>query len=230
MGKFSSIHTSEKWALDEAYGRSLVEGIASGQKVSDGFYDGLLSPRARKLANRHWTPVEAAKRAAFLLTEGRDRRVLDVGSGAGKFCIVGALTTPGHFFGVEQRSWLVKESATICKILRIPRVRFHDAQMKELDWTQFDAFYLFNPFYENIDDTARVDEEVPVSEALFHEYTALVGEKLSQAKAGTRVVTYHGFGAALPAAYQLEVRESFGDDYLELFVKRPTLNVVPRED
>lgn len=227
MGGFAKNGTSLNWAPDESSGRTVKGDIASGQKVSDALYDGLLSPRARGLAGRHWTPIEAAKRAAFLLTQGKECRVLDVGSGAGKFCIVGALTTPAHFHGVEQRPWLVAESTALSRMLGIPRVTFQIAQMRDLDWGSFDAFYFFNPFYENIEETARIDAEVLVSETRFNEHIAVVLERLSQAKVGTRVVTYHGLGADLPASYKQVVREVSGSDYLELFVKRPALNVAP---
>ena len=43
----------------------------------------------------HWTPVHVARRAAQFLVTGPETRVLDVGSGPGKFCLVGALATQG---------------------------------------------------------------------------------------------------------------------------------------
>jgi len=40
-------------------------------------------------------------------------------------------------------------------------------------------------------------------------------------RAGTRVVTYHGFGGKLPAGYALASREPAGGDALELWIRQP---------
>src|SRR3954471_20676012 len=75
---------------------------------ADDEFDTVYSERVRSHSERHWTPVEVATRAADLLVASAYTRVLDVGSGAGKFCIVGALATRhGRFYGVEQRADLV---------------------------------------------------------------------------------------------------------------------------
>ncbi|MBI3542695.1 MAG: hypothetical protein HY075_05405 [Deltaproteobacteria bacterium] len=59
-----------------------------------------------------------ARRAAELLTDGRAARVLDVGSGAGKFCLVGALSSKGRFVGIERQRRLVDLSRELAARLR----------------------------------------------------------------------------------------------------------------
>ncbi len=210
----------EKWSFEIGYGQKVISALQCGDRISDAFYNQILSPRTKKLADRHWTPVPIAIRAAQLLTEGRKTRVLDVGSGVGKFCFVGALTTPATFVGVEQSPWLVKEARTIARLLNIQRVRFVQDTFQQINWAEFDAFYFFNPFHENIDHTCTIDPNVRVGEDLFLEYTAQVLDKLRAAKVGTRVVTYHGLGVDLPSSYSLTTQEETGSDSLCLWVKK----------
>src|SRR3954471_8285376 len=75
---------------------------------SDVEFDDVYDPEIRALSPQHWTPVQVAARAATLLTQAGATRILDVGSGAGKFCIAGALSTDAHFTGVERRGRLVE--------------------------------------------------------------------------------------------------------------------------
>jgi 2-polyprenyl-3-methyl-5-hydroxy-6-metoxy-1,4-benzoquinol methylase len=72
----------------------------------DNQFDLLYPPEIRALSRAHWTPVKVARRAASFLVREPGTRVLDIGCGPGKFCIVGALATPGRFTGVEQRKQL----------------------------------------------------------------------------------------------------------------------------
>src|SRR5438309_796822 len=69
--------------------------------VSDDIYFDRIYPEwARKLSRIHWTPIPVVRRAVELLTEGRELdpvRILDVGSGAGKFCLIGAAISYAQF-------------------------------------------------------------------------------------------------------------------------------------
>ena len=71
--------------------------------VSNEAFDALYPPGIIALANRHWTPVAVARMAAQYLVSRPGEKILDIGSGVGKFCFVGAASTEGHFTGVEQR-------------------------------------------------------------------------------------------------------------------------------
>ena len=92
----------------------------------------------------------------------------------------------------------------------------------EVDWSQFDAFYFFNPFAEHLRSPPRSSTTSSSSYPdYFRFYVKFVGEQLAAARVGTRVVTYHGFGGdAVPAGYELVRNEQAGSDRLELWVKR----------
>ncbi len=65
--------------------------------VPDEAFNEIYSSRIKKLAERHWTPVEVAKQASEFLAETCDTKILDIGSGVGKFCMIGACHTPAYF-------------------------------------------------------------------------------------------------------------------------------------
>jgi 2-polyprenyl-3-methyl-5-hydroxy-6-metoxy-1,4-benzoquinol methylase len=57
--------------------------------VSDESFNEIYPESIRKFCGRHWTPVAVAKMAAAYLADQPGARILDIGSGAGKFCMVG---------------------------------------------------------------------------------------------------------------------------------------------
>lgn len=197
----------------------IAEALRGGRRVSDSDFDQVFSLPARLHSTTHWSPVEVAIRAAELLATSQDITILDVGSGAGKFCLVGALTSPGKFIGVEQRQSLVEEARSCANALKTERASFIHGNMADLDWEQFDAFYLFNPFYENLLKVIRIDDAISHSQERFKRYIELVRSKLGNAPPGTQVATYHGFGGDMPSGYELLRREVIGTSFLELWIK-----------
>lgn len=199
--------------------RNLAEDLRGGRKVTDFRFDQVYPAHIRKLSEIHWTPVEVALRASELLVADEKTRVLDVGSGSGKFCITGSLFCQAQFTGVEQRPHLLEAARDAAKELGADRVSFILGNMADLDWNLFDAFYLFNPFYENVLKNIRIDDTVSHSQERFQRYVEIVRLKLRSARAGTRVATYHGFGGELPHDFQLLRREPIGSSYLEIWEK-----------
>lgn len=199
--------------------KEIAEDLRGGRKVTDFRFDQVYPPMIRKLSQIHWTPVEVAIRAAELLVSNRQTRVLDVGSGCGKFCAVAALSSSAHFIGIEQRPHLLATAKKAAAELGASQVSFIPGNMADLDWSFFDAFYLFNPFYENILKAIRIDETVAFNRDKFSRYVEIVRTKLRNAKIGTRVATYHGFGGEMPIGYRRIKKEPIGTSYLELWVK-----------
>jgi hypothetical protein len=61
------------------------------------------------------------------------------------------------------------------------------------------------------------------SPELFSRYVTITSAKLLSAPIGTRVVTYQGYGAPMPAGYRRLSRESFDGHELELWRREPLL-------
>ena len=96
------------------------------------------------------------------------------------------------------------------------RTRFVHGDGSRLAWDGFDAFYFYNPFH-----TVMLAPHA----SPFVRYAAIQGtlrrieQRLAATPAGTRVVTFHGFGGALPASFTRISREPAGDGALELWVQ-----------
>jgi len=184
--------------------------------IEDETFDRIYPPQIRKLSSLFWTPVAVAAEAAKLLVTAPGTRVLDVGSGAGKFCFVAASLTDGRFTGVEQRTELVAAAQQAANDLYLTEIEFIHANLMDVAFAEYDAFYLFNPFEENMHGH-KIDAAIPLSTALFKKYTRHVADQLGLRPIGTRVVTYMGYGDDIPACYDCE-RAVFGDD-LKLWIK-----------
>ena len=197
----------------------LIADLRGGRKVADLRFDYVYPSAIRNLSRTHWTPVEVAIRAAELLTFSPETRVLDVGSGCGKFCTVAALSGRGRFVGIEQRPHLFATAKKAAEELGANRASFVFGNMADLDWSHYDAFYLFNPFHENLMKSIRIDETVPFMKGAYTRYVEIVRAKLWIARNGTRVATYHGFGGDMPLGYRRVKKEPMGTDFLELWIK-----------
>jgi SAM-dependent methyltransferase len=209
--------------------------------IEDEKFDLIYPARIRELSPVFWTPVAVAAEAAKWLVTAPGRRVLDIGCGPGKFCLVAASLTDGNFTGIEQRSDLVTAArqaaiefgfSTSDSSLsasrhpchpRNPRfsqssgVNFIHGNVLEIDFGDYDAFYLFNPFEENMFQGNKIDRAVPFSPELFKKYTSYVSAQLGARPIGTRVATYMGYANDIPSCYSCESSQ-FGDD-LKLWTK-----------
>jgi len=174
----------------------------------------------RERSHLHWTPVAIALRAAALLVPEPARtgvRVLDVGAGVGKMCLVGAVVTGATWWGVEQDPNLVAVATQAAWALDVGRrTRFVQGDGSRLAWDEFDALYFYNPF-----TTLMLAPHA----SPFVRYATIQGtlrrieQRLATTRIGTRVVTYHGFGGKLPPGYQLVSREPADGGSLELWIR-----------
>lgn len=186
--------------------------------LSDATFNALYPPHISELAEQHWTPLHIARQVAAFLGED-NARVLDIGSGAGKFCLAAAHFAPGaHFTGVELRNKLVKAASDAQKKLGISNATFLQGNFMDLDLAAYDHFYFYNAFYEHINAQGRIDNDVPFSDALFEYYADSLSKMLSQRPAGTKVATYHSFHGEIPTGYERVAWQGGGE--LTFWVRR----------
>jgi SAM-dependent methyltransferase len=169
--------------------------------TEDGRFDLVYPERIRALSAVHWTPVQVARQAAAYLVDRPGTRVLDIGCGPGKFCIVGALTTSGVFTGVEQRRRLCELGWEVIRRAGLRNAEIYYGNIRGLRFSDFDAFYLFNPFAEFLETTGRIDNVVGPSDSLYDECVEFVAAQLAAAPPGTRVATYCGICEEIPPGY-----------------------------
>ncbi|MBS1983541.1 MAG: hypothetical protein JST16_05155 [Bdellovibrionales bacterium] len=197
----------------------MLNEIKKRLDVQDEEFDSIFPSWVSTYSARHWTPLSVARRAAGWLASKTGSRVLDVGAGPGKFCLVGAATTKGIFVGVEQRRALHDVARGIADSYALDRAKFALGNAMDFDWRSFDGIYLYNPFAEHIFEAdERIDttpagdlEPIEWSGHTFNRYGEETYAKLSQMKLGTRVATFHGYGKAMPAGYSMIYRSpSYG--------------------
>jgi SAM-dependent methyltransferase len=194
--------------------------VPSDGSSSDVEFDSIYDPKIRDLSGQHWTPVQVAARAAKILTHAGATRILDVGSGVGKFCIVGALVTDAEFVGVERRRDLVEIATGAAARHHLRRVSFVHANIETFPFDGFDGIYLYNPFFEQVSYYGeQIDATTERSPDLHAQFVRATRQKLAALAPPAAVVTYNGFGGRMPAEYRLVGDEPAGNDRLELWMK-----------
>ena len=170
------------------------------------------------LARSHWTPLIVAQKAANFLAAENGARILDIGSGIGKFCLAAAYYKPQvTFFGIEQRKDLVEYAEAAKKTLGLTNVSFMHGNITQLDFKHYDHFYFYNSFYENLAHTEKRDDQVAYSVELYNQYNRYLYRQLEKKPSGTRVAIFHGMDNILPPDY-LEGGNDV-DDLLKYWVK-----------
>lgn len=198
---------------------AIQTALRQHQPVADEVFDRVYPRPQRYRSEVHWTPVEVALRVAQLLADAPGGHVLDVGAGVGKACIVGALTTTAVWHGMERDPVMVRTAKRVARQLGVERrTSFLVGEATHLDWSPFGGIYLFNPFAESLFTTAIPDPGA--RRAAYIAEVTTVEDKLTRARPGTRVVTYHGFGGSVPDGYELVAQEQIREDELCLWVKR----------
>lgn len=196
-----------------------LKNVQTNQRffLNDAAFDWLYPGQLQLISLKHWTPLAVARAAAaYLAIPGS--RVLDVGSGIGKFCLTAAHAHPQCFYyGAEQRADLVQYADRARDYLQLPNATFLHANITQVDFAAFDHFYFYNAFYENIDSANAIDDAIETSRALYDYYNIYFYHALKQKPAGTRVVTYQREGDIIPSEYRLSAA-SF-DRLLELWIR-----------
>jgi cyclopropane fatty-acyl-phospholipid synthase-like methyltransferase len=185
---------------------------------SDKVFNALYPLHIQEVAEKHWTPIAVAEKAAAFLAVSDDVKILDIGSGSGKFCLTAAYLYPQTlFYGIEQRPGLVSLSQELAKKLELENVIFLCNNITKVDFSRYDHFYFYNAFYENIAGTQKIDNDIIYSEDLYNYYNRYLYKQLDKMPAGTRLVTYHSFGKEVPKSF--EIVHTDYNEYLKFWVK-----------
>jgi hypothetical protein len=171
--------------------------------ITDERFNSIYPESIKILSSRHWSPVAVAKAASEFLVDRPGARILDIGSGVGKFCMIGAAITNGHFTGVEQRRHLVELSQKLSSVHGLQRVAYLHANITDIDFRKYSGFYFYNSFYENIHPLKRIDDTVHVDIDLYDTYSVYMVEQLSILPLGCRFAAYHTPRAVVPKSFQL---------------------------
>lgn len=172
--------------------------------ITDSEFDKVYPKRIIDLSSVHWTPIEIAKIALEWLQVNKKSHVLDIGSGVGKFCIIGATSSEGKFSGVEKRPDLVRIGKKICADKKLENVSFINSDITQIEFNKYNAFYYYNPFCEQIALDDFIDDTITFSHDKYRMYEDYVFSQLEKQPIGTRIVTYCSQRFALPSSYSLK--------------------------
>jgi ubiquinone/menaquinone biosynthesis C-methylase UbiE len=185
---------------------------------SDLQFDAIYPRKYQEHSARHFTPVSIAVKAAKLLVDKPEDRILDIGSGVGKVCCIGASLTGAHFYGVEKRKTLTNLANKIKHEYKIKHAHFINADFTTLDFSSFNGIYFFNSFHEHFDETCVLDETSKVSLSAYKAYHDSLKEKLNECIKGTRLVTYYTFKNKIPSSFQFIDANETG--LLKFYIKK----------
>ena len=209
MSRSASVSKSQAARVDpsarKCAAQYLAEIMRTGSCPNDRSFDRLLPEPLRLVSPEYWTPLAVAKRAAEWLEDLGIRTVVDIGSGAGKFCIAGALFGKCRFIGLEQYSSLVTSARALVDLFDLnDRVSFVAGALGTVPAPVGDAYYLFNPFGEyRLGADHSLEAGAEFTDNRHADDVAAAEDLLRRAPVGTWVLTYNGFGGRVPAGYEL---------------------------
>jgi SAM-dependent methyltransferase len=185
---------------------------------SDVEFNRLYPFSIQALAKDHWTPLTIAVKAARFLAAEDHVRILDIGSGVGKFCLAAARHTPkATYFGVEQRESLIHFANAAKQQLQLDNVSFIHGNFTRLDLKKYDHFYFYNAFYENLHGTDKIDDSIDYSGELYNYYNRYLYKQLRQMPEGTKVCTLCSLEYEIPQDFQLVGTDT--DEPLKFWIK-----------
>lgn len=171
--------------------------------LTDEEIDSFFPLKIRKFSDSQWTPLSVAKKAIEFLVTREGTKVLDLGSGAGKFCVVAAKFSRGEIYGVEMRENLVLLSRKLANKYNLMNVTIIHADIEKVTFSDYKSFYFFNSFEENINLTDKLNKDNSINEEKYEQYIRFLNHQLDKLSIGTRIVTYCGEGREIPESYLL---------------------------
>lgn len=195
-----------------------TQNILNSSLFSDDIkFESLFPEHLQSMSPMQWSPLDVVQKAAsFLVTP--DAKILDIGCGIGKFCLAGAYYFPeAFFFGVEQRYDLVILAEEAKQYTGLSNAHFIHANITQTNFSEFDHFYFYNAFYENIDMVNRIDDTIQTSYSLYFYYTQYLLSVLRNKPSGTKVVTFHSSEGEIPPSYKLI--NSYYNSLLKMWIK-----------
>jgi SAM-dependent methyltransferase len=160
--------------------------------------------------------------ANFLCDETSiNNKVLDIGSGIGRFCILAAKLHPNfQFEGIELDSKRVHISNLIAEEMDVKNVKFICGDFRDLDVAEYGGFFIYSPFRmgaaHELNVTPRNWNYDNVIKYV-NEMNEITAHKLSATSSGTKYAIYDG-------AHSLKVPKGFktpeGNEWSPYYIKQ----------
>ncbi|TGL62714.1 methyltransferase domain-containing protein [Leptospira ognonensis] len=198
---------------------TLTYKIQKKIQITDADFDSLYPEKIQQLSAVQWTPVDVILQIHRHMKFTKQDRILDIGSGVGKFCLVSSLLSDALFFGIERRKHLFEIAESVQKDLKTKNVKFKLGEMISLDWSNYNVLYFYNPFYESLTAKNEIDDQMEKGLQKFTLDLIRVKNRLSLLPRGTKVITYHSFGGKMPNSFQQTKKISLVTGDIEFYEK-----------
>jgi predicted RNA methylase len=186
--------------------------------LKDEEFDSVYPEEIRKLSYRHFTPFEVARKVSAWLNDHKEPlNLIDLGSGVGKFCLVAAAFTHHKITGVDFRKNYIELCNKLNSRLQLKNLSFIHKDITTLNFRDYNAFYFYNSFLEQLDPTAKMDDRFETSQIVYSVYTTHLKNQLAAMPAGTVLITYYVVWDQVPFSYEL-VKQEY-DGALKMWIK-----------
>lgn len=201
--------------------KDLVHRLQNGGDVQDLEFDDIFPAYYRIVSDIHWSSIEVARQIASWLSDKPKLRLIDIGCGVGKLCLLLRLLTKHEIYGIEQRVNLVRIARTIIDQNNLKQISIKSMNMIDLDWSEYDIYYLYNPFQEHQigNGFSVIENNIDLDPKYFAQYTSEVFRQLAWAERGKMLITYHGFGGRMPPSWRMVTSKQIDNGHLELWLK-----------
>jgi SAM-dependent methyltransferase len=222
-GRLSFLETlSNTFSEPPTISSELIRKIQILDEIDDAEFDNIYPPRTRAISDIQWSSIKVAHEIADIIGRKSKLRFIDIGSGVGKLCTLLSFLTDLEIFGVEQRRDLFEISQTVAKRNNLDRIHFIHGNMLDLNWSDYDIFYLFNPFQEHIcddSDIGLIDKNIDLDRKHYVQYLSEVFRQMTWLAPGKKVITFHGYGGKMPPSMKLLDCRPIDNGYLCLWEK-----------
>lgn len=189
-----------------AFSEDELKRILASDPQADQIFDSHLPDPYRAMANRQWTTAAVVRQVAHWLAKHHShKKIIDIGSGVGKFCILLGLHTRMEVHGIEQRKSLYEISLRLRNDNFLKNVTFIHGNMVDMHWEDYDIYYLYNPFQEHLVNNgwSRINGDITFAPSLFGKYIDEIFRQLVWVKKGKLLITFHGYGGIVPSTWDL---------------------------
>ena len=184
--------------------------------IDDAEFDALYPNSFLNISDRHFSSIYVCQLAARFLSEQKQAKILDIGSGAGKFCIIGAMSNVNsNFTGIEYRGTLHEEAQKLKNQLQLSNCEFVNGNILDYQLQDFNSFYMFNPFLEQKDKSAIIAMDFNHQNEI--DYLDYVLSELEKLPSGARLATYYIDKKLIPKSFSL-IKSQVGNQ-LHFFIK-----------
>jgi hypothetical protein len=187
--------------------QDIFEDLKAGVFPLDDHFDRFYPALSTELSAQHFSSFYTCKQVLDFFGSDESLNVLDIGSGIGKFCFLGALLTKSNFTGIELRESLHKWAEHVRSVAQMNQIQFLNGDVKDLNFQAYNCFYLFNPFMEYKDGKRKIDATISTERGAYTDLLSSLFNKLEALPSGIKLATYHVGMDLIPTTYQLVDRK-----------------------